>query len=73
MLPVSKAPSEGFTVTDFTSTMLGFLDPGTLKNFTPLTVTVGVGSSESADRPVDHEVAAGRLLDLRRRSPACRH
>ena len=50
-LPVSNAPSEGFTVTVLTSTMLGFFDPGTLKNFTPLKVTVGVGRIDSAIGP----------------------
>ena len=51
MLPPSRASSEGFTVTDFTSTMLAFLEPATLKNFTPVTVTVGVGSSDSEIGP----------------------
>src|SRR5688572_21842379 len=50
-LPVSRAPSEGFTVTVLTSTMLGFFDPGTLKNFTPLKVTVGVGRIDSEIGP----------------------
>ena len=31
--------------------MLGFFDPGTLKNFTPLKVTVGVGRIDSAIGP----------------------
>ena len=44
--PVRSASSDGFTVTDFTSTMLGFLDPAALKNLTFWTETVGVGSSD---------------------------
>ena len=50
-LPVSRATSEGFTVTVLTSTMLGFFDPATLKNFTPLKVTVGVGRIDSEIGP----------------------
>ena len=46
MLPASIANSAGFTVTDFSSTMLAFLEPATLKNFTPAMLTVGVGSSD---------------------------
>src|SRR5262245_53133913 len=42
--PVSNAASDSFTVTDFTSTMLGFLEPGALKNFRPLAVAAGAGS-----------------------------
>src|SRR5437868_5480740 len=45
--PTSRANSDGRTVTDLTSTMLGFLAPATLKNFTPVTLTCGSGSSES--------------------------
>src|SRR5215813_12377962 len=45
--PVSSAGSDSFTVTDFTSTMLGFLAPGALKNFTPLAVAAGTGSRRS--------------------------
>jgi hypothetical protein len=51
MLPPSRASSDGCTVTDFTSTMLAFLEPGALKNFTPVTETVGVGSSDSEIGP----------------------
>ena len=51
ILPVSRASSEGFTVTDFTSTMFGFLEPATLKNFTPLIETSGTGSSDSLIGP----------------------
>ena len=57
MPPVSKAPTESVAVTDFISTMLGFLDPGTLKNLTPATVTVGVGSS---DRPIGPSITRSR-------------
>src|SRR4029450_8289608 len=57
MLPVSRAPSEGFTVTVLTSTMLGFFDPATLKNFTPLKVTVGVGR---IDRPIGPWITSAR-------------
>ena len=46
ILPISKPSSEGFTVTDFTSTMLGFFEPAALKNLTLPTVTVGVGSND---------------------------
>ena len=46
ILPISRPSRDGFTVTDLTSTMLGFLEPAALKNLTFRTVTVGVGSSE---------------------------
>jgi hypothetical protein len=51
ILPPSRASSDGFTVTDFTSTMLAFLEPAALKNFTPVTETVGVGKIESEIGP----------------------
>src|SRR5207344_108187 len=44
MPPTSRASRENRTVTDFTSTMFGFLAPATLKNLTPVTVAVGIGS-----------------------------
>ena len=50
-VPVSRAPNDGFTVTDFTSTMLAFFEPGTLKNFTPAMVAVGTGSTEKEIGP----------------------
>jgi hypothetical protein len=49
--PTSRGSSEGCTVTDLTSTMLAFFEPAALKNLTPVTETVGVGSSESEIGP----------------------
>ena len=51
ILPTSRGSREGCTVTDLTSTMLAFFEPAALKNFTPVTETVGVGSSESEMGP----------------------
>src|SRR6185503_407609 len=51
MLPPSKARSEGLTLTDLISTMLGFFDPGMLKNFTPDALTVGTGNSDRLTDP----------------------
>ena len=51
ILPTSRASREGCAVTDLTSTMLAFFEPAALKNFTPVTETVGVGSSESEIGP----------------------
>jgi hypothetical protein len=45
--PVSSANSAGFTVIDLTSTMLGFFEPGALKNLTAATVARGTGRMES--------------------------
>src|SRR5471032_1841305 len=50
-LPISSANSAGRTMIDFTSTMLGFLDPGALKNFTPETLALGHGSSDALTLP----------------------
>src|SRR5690349_14026805 len=50
-LPPSSASSDGVTLTDLISTMLGFFDPGTLKNFTPDTLTVGTGRSDRLTDP----------------------
>src|SRR5258707_10143590 len=49
--PTSKGSTDGRTVTDLTSTMLGFLAPATLKNFTPVTLTCGTGSKDSDTGP----------------------
>src|SRR5258708_3944855 len=49
--PTSRASSDGRTVTDLTSTMLGFLAPATLKNLTPVTLTWGSGSSAKDTGP----------------------
>ncbi len=51
ILPPSKASRDGHTVTDLTSTMLGFLAPATLKNLTPVTLTSGTGNSDSDAGP----------------------
>src|SRR5471030_2582390 len=57
-LPPSSANSDGFTAIDFTSTMLGFLEPATFTNLTLDTPTVGVGRdkvtgpSSTRSRPV---------------------
>jgi hypothetical protein len=64
-LPPSRASSDGFTVTDFTSTMLAFLEPPALKNFTPVTETVGVGKIESEIGPSIASSRPGRRLHLR--------
>lgn len=57
MLPPSSANSEGFTVTDLISTMLAFREPAALANFTPATLTLGVGSS---DRLIGPSIARSR-------------
>src|SRR5471030_314314 len=51
ILPASRARTESQTVIDFTSTMLGFLEPGALKNFTPETVALGQGSTDALTLP----------------------
>src|SRR5438128_1191201 len=45
-VPPSSANTEGFTLTDFNSTMCGFLAPGMLKKATPDTLTAGVGRND---------------------------
>src|SRR5476649_466218 len=50
-LPPSSANSDGFTAIDFTSTMLGFLEPATFTNLTLDTPTDGVGSSDKVTGP----------------------
>ncbi len=49
--PPSSASSDSRTVADLTSTMLGFLAPGMLKNLTPVTLTSGTGKSDSDAGP----------------------
>ena len=63
--PTSKASSEGFTVTDFTSTMLGFFEPARLKNFDAVELDAGRRQQRQADRTVDDDVATRCALHLR--------
>ena len=63
--PASKASSEGFTVTDFTSTMLGFFDPGRIEELDAVELDAGRRQQRQADRTLDGDVTTRCALYLR--------